>query len=310
MKATRTRSRLAGFGAGVLIGAGLAVGALAQPRGDIAIPDTRVFPESITSTADGAVYIGSVGKGAVYRAAPGARTAETWLPAGTEGMNSLLGVFADDRAGLLWVCAPGRDGAATAIKAFDLKTKALRGSYGFEGGGGCNDMAVARDGTVYASDFDGGRLMRLRRGDTVFRPWAVNPGFKTADGVAVMADGAVILNTFRANGLWRIPVARDGGAGDPVQLKTERPLVRPDGMRSVNGGRALLLVEGEGRLSEVTIAGDRATLRTLREGIPGGAEAVTLVGDTAFVVQAKFPFLRDVTRDPGPFVAIAVPYTR
>lgn len=277
------------------------------PRADIAIDDTRVHPESITSTRDGAVYIGSFGKGAVYRAAPGASVAETWLPAGVAGP-ALLGVLADDRRGLLWVCVPSREAVPSAIKAFDLRTGAERASYGFEGGGRCNDMAVARDGTVYASDFEQGRLMRLKKGDTLFRPWALNPGFKTADGVAVLADGQVYLNTFRENGLWRIPVLRGGAAGTPVQIQTDRPLVRPDGMRPADRGRALLLVEGEGRLVEVRPQGDRATVRVLREGIPDSAAGVTLVGDTAFLVQAKFALLRDPAKDPGPFSALAIPY--
>ena len=282
--------------------------AQAERRADITISENRVFPESITSAGDGSVYIGSAATGTIYRAAPGSSTAEIWLSAGTTG-NSVLGVLADDRRNLLWVCAPGRSGSPSAIKAFDLASKAERGSYGFEGGGGCNDMAVAKDGTVYASDFDQGRLMRLTRGDTMFRPFVVHVGFKTADGVALMADGAVYLNTFRENGLWRVPIGRDGSAGAPVQIQTDLPLVRPDGMRAINGGRALLLMEGGGRLSEVTVKGDRAFLKVLKDNIPDSPVAVTLVGGTAFLIQAKWSFMRDTNSDPGGFKAIAVPYS-
>jgi hypothetical protein len=54
----------------------------------------------------------------------------------------------------------------------------------------------------------------------------------------------------------RIPVKADGSAGPLTKLETSRPLQTPDGMRSV-GNRTLLLVEGAGRLDEVTIKAPR-----------------------------------------------------
>ena len=38
--------------------------------GDITLTAGMAFPESLTSTADGTVYIGSLGLGTVYRVAP------------------------------------------------------------------------------------------------------------------------------------------------------------------------------------------------------------------------------------------------
>jgi hypothetical protein len=57
---------------GLLAAAGFLMAALAcasAPR-DIAIDDTRVFPESLGASRDGSLYIGSW-KGIVYRALPG-----------------------------------------------------------------------------------------------------------------------------------------------------------------------------------------------------------------------------------------------
>ena len=80
-------------------------------------------------------------------------------------------------------------------------------------------------------------------------------------------------------------------------------------MRSV-GSKTMLLVEGAGRLDEVTINGDQAEIKVLKEDL-SGPTAVTLVGGTAYVVEAKLnyrndPKLRD--QDPGPFRAVGVPY--
>ena len=127
----------------------------AQTRAEITINDTGVQAENLTSSQDGSVYFGSTAKGTIYRAAPGASQAEPWIQASTAGLSNVLGVLADDKTNTLWVCqnnTGGRGGAPvlgqTALRSFDLKTGAAKGTYRFAANGGvCNDMAVATDGT-------------------------------------------------------------------------------------------------------------------------------------------------------------------
>jgi hypothetical protein len=72
----------------------------------------------------------------------------------------------------------------------------------------------------------------------------------------------------------------------------------------------MLMAEGEGRLDEVTIEGDKAAIRVLKDGLQGPT-AVALVGDTAFVLEAKLNYFMDPKmkgQDPGPLRALAVPY--
>jgi hypothetical protein len=102
---------------------GLAAGVCtAQSRTEITLPGTRIFPESITSTADGTLIAGSLGHGNVMRIAPGKTTAEEWIKPGTGGLNGVLGVFADEKGGLLWVCSNNLEGKgeATSVMSFDL----------------------------------------------------------------------------------------------------------------------------------------------------------------------------------------------
>lgn len=287
----------------------------AQSDRSIVIDAARVFPESITSSADGTIWIGGSATGAVYRATPGAARAQAWITSEAAGTSRVLGVFADDAAKTLWVCAPSANARGdapavpTAVKAFGYDA-ALKRSYGFAGGGSCNDMAVARDGTVYASDFGGGRVMRLRPGGTEFEAWAADPRLASADGIVVLGDGSVYVNTFRSGLLFRIPVGADGAAGTLTPIRTPRPLVLPDGMRGV-GPDTMLLVEGEGRLVEVTVKGAEASLRTIREGFANGPTAVTLTGGTAYVIEAKFNYRSDPKlreQDPGVFEAVPVAY--
>ena len=292
----------------------LAVSCLAQAadRTTITFADGRIFPESLTSTKNGDIYFGALGQDAVYRAAKGSAVATVWIKPKTAGLQQVLGVFADEQAGVLWVCASatgGRGGAPvvgeTALKAFSLKDASLKGSYAFPGNGLCNDIAVAKDGTVYATDTTQGRILRLKKGATMLDVWANDPmQLATADGIALLADGNIYVNSVGQNTLMRIPVKADGSAGPIAKLMPSQPLMGPDGMRSV-GSKTMLLVEG-GLLDEVTINGDKADVKVLKDGMTG-ITAVTLTGDTAYVAEARLN-ARNGTADPGPFRAMSVPY--
>ena len=291
----------------------LACSLQAADRTEITFADTRIFPESLTSTKDGTLFFGSLGQDSVYRATSKATKADVWIQPKSNGLSTVLGVLADEPSGTLWVCASatgGRNGAPvvgeTALKAFNLKTGAFKASYAFPSNGLCNDIAVAKDGTVYATDTTQGRVLRLKKGATALDVWASDPMvLATADGIALLADGQVYVNSVGQGTLMRIPVKADGSAGPIAKLEPSRPLQGPDGMRTV-GSKTMLLVEG-GRLDEVTINGDKADVKVLKEGLPG-ITAVTLAGNTAYVAEARLNLRNDATKDPGPFRAIGVPY--
>lgn len=273
----------------------------AQGPAEVTLPDTGVQAENLTSSGDGTVYFGSMAKGTIYRATPGAARAEPWILASTAGLTRVLGVLADDRSSTLWVCqnaTDARGGAPvtgqTALRAFDLKSGAAKGTYPFPPNSGiCNDIAVSASGTAYVSESFGGRIHRLRPGGTALEVWAHDSALTVIDGLAVHADGAVYANNFMTGKLYRVPVNADGSAGAVVPIETSQPFVRPDGLRSV-GPRTLLQAEQQGRITELTIEGNRAEVRVLRDGLtrPSG---VTVVGDRVFA-------LVDFTK------AVAVPY--
>ena len=285
----------------------------AADRTEITFADARIFPESLTSTKDGTLFFGSLGQDSVYRATPSSSKAEVWIQPKANGLSTVLGVLADEDSGTLWVCASatgGRNGAPvvgeTALKAFNLNTAAFKASYAFSNNGLCNDIAVAKDGTVYATDTTQGRVLRLKKGAKALDVWAADPMLlATADGIALLADGHIYVNSVGQGTLMRIPVKADGSAGPIAKLEPSRPLQGPDGMRTV-GSMTMLVVEG-GRLDEVTINGDKAEVKVLKEGLTG-ITAVTLAEGTAYVAEAKLNLRNDATKDPGPFRAIGVPY--
>ena len=277
----------------------------AQSRTEVTIADTGVTPENLTSGRDGTVYFGSMAKGTIYRAAPGAARAEPWILASATGLTNVLGVLADDRTNTLWVCqnaTGGRGGAPvvgqTALRSFDLTSGAPKGTYPFPPNAGiCNDIAVAADGTAYVSESFRGRIHRLRPGATQLEVWVADQQLDVIDGLALLADGGVYANNFSSGKLYRISVNTDGTAGPLVPIETSLPLVRPDGLRAA-GPKTLIQAEQQGRVAELTIDGSRASVRVVREGLPR-ASGVTVVGDSAFVYAGVY--LQDYKGSPEGF---------
>ena len=308
---------LAGLGLGLVMAVSAAA---AAPLSQVVIDDTGVFPESLTSTAAGDLIIGSSGKGTIYRAAPGADKASVWIDPKTSGMSGVLGVFADEKSHTLYACSvafgapPEKADSLSALRAFDLKSGAAKAAYPMPDGGKslCNDIAVARDGTAYVSETRGGRVLRLKKGASALEVWVKDDRLAGADGIAIGGDGAVYLNSVSAGRLFRIPVAAGGMAGAIAELQPSLKLDRPDGLRAIGGARFLMAEGGAGRITEVVVDGDKATIVPLKTGDPG-VTAVTLTQGRAWIINAKFnyrsdPALKD--KSPEPFTADAVDVPR
>ena len=281
---------------------------------DVTIEGRAIIPENLTSTADGTLYIGSYGAGGIYRAAPGARTASRWLAPGAGSVNRVMGLWADEARGQLWACDTSAkvddrtDSSAStgSVKQLELATGKLIASYPMEGGGACNDLTLARDGTLYITDM-AGRILRIRPGDKAMTTWSRSPLLESADGLAVLDDGRLYVNSFRSGKLLRIAINADGSAGAVTELKTARPLEQPDGMRP-SGPTRILLSEAAGKLSELPIAGDTVQVRTVKDDVADPA-GVTLAGNTAYVSSAGWQTLRDPAADKGVFTIFAIPYS-
>lgn len=278
---------------------------------EVTIHAEKPFPESVTSTPDGALIMGSITKSEIFRATKGQATAEPWIKPGTNGLQRVLGVFADPRANTLWVCSDkdGQNGKPSALKTFDLKTGAPKGSYDFPGGNSlCNDIAIAPDGTAYATDTVGARVMRLKKGSSALEPWAKDAKLAGIDGIAFGDKDTIYVNSVTTGRLFRIPVGKDGAAGAITELKASQPLSRTDGMRTLAKNQ-FLLIEGTGRLDHITINGDNAKVEVLKDGF-NGPTAVTRIGNNAWVLEGKLNYMNDPKlkdQDPGPFKVYAVP---
>jgi hypothetical protein len=278
----------------------------------VAIDDQRAFPESLTSTADGTIYIGSFLHGTVYRAEPGAAKATPWILAGPTDLKRGVGVFAHEPSNTLWVCSADPDPShnTTILRAFNLKTAALKGTYPFPEGGFCNDIDVMRDGTTLATDTRGGRILMLKPGADGLTVWAGDPKWVGIDGIAILSDGDVLFNNVRQNQLVRVAVQADGSAGAATILELSQPIDGPDGMRALPDGRVVLAENRSGKIDIVRADQSKAAIDTIKDGFKLSPTAVTVVGGTVWVTEAKFAYLNDPKlkdQDPGTFSAVAVP---
>jgi hypothetical protein len=268
------------------------------PPADISIPGTGLFPESLTSSSDGSVYIGSVGKAQIYKVAPGMKEAQPFIAPDTGGIKQVFGVFADDSTGTLWACSnetkpgpPGGPPGPSALHSFELATGAPKKSHALPKGSFCNDVAIGAGGDVYATDTQRMQVMRLPKDGSRLEVWsakgAFGPDGGVLDGIAIVG-GRVIVGTLVTGKLFAVEVAADGKAGKVTELKLSAPLTAPDGIRS--WGNDLLATDGSGKIQHVVINGDTATLSPVKEGLDG-VVAVTVVGKTGYALEGQLAIL-------------------
>lgn len=303
---------------GLMLAAALAATASAQePAANVTINGSRVFPESVTSDAAGNLYNGS-NNGTIYRAKAGSKTAEPWIaPDAENGLRSLFGVFADDARGLLWACDnPNlfkRETGTSTLRAFSLKTGKLTAKYDFptDGPAACNDIAIARDGTLWVSETTGGRVFLLRPGAKVLQLYAKSADLVGIDGIAIAGDGGVYINNVRKQLFQRIEREADGSFDKLTTLTTSLPLNGPDGLRALGGDRFIQAEGPGGRVALVDVEGDAATITPIASGLDSSV-GVTVVGKTAYALEGKIeymfdPKLKDQSPDPFVIKAFALP---
>lgn len=295
-----------------------AFAANAAPPAIIHVPGKLLMPESITSDADGAVYIGSIAEGSIYRAAPGSGEAARWIAPHTAGLTQVLGVYADDSSTTLWACstpAAPTDGSTpgqATLHAFDLKSGAPKAQYPLPtAGAACNDIAVAADGTAYATDTANMEVVRLAKWGDALTVWspagAFGPKGGVLDGIAIV-EGRVLVNTLATSKIFAVEVKGDGSAGTVTDISLDRPIVRPDGMRSYGGNGLLVAEGGAARLSHIVLDGGKGHVTTLHEGFADGPVAVTVANGMAYVLEGQFSAMRKgPDAEIGPINAVGVP---
>lgn len=189
-----------------------------------------------------------------------------------EGLGQVLGIAVDGGRRRVYAVATNalvpREGVepTNAVVELDADSGAVRRRLDAAGAGQLNDVAIAADGTVFASDSATGAIWRAAPGDAALQRWPADAALPGANGLAVSARGDA-LYVAHATGIARIVLA--SGAVDPPRLvnDTRETVAVIDGLYS--RGDTLIGVQNfnnPGRVVEIALdaAGTRVSaVRTL-----------------------------------------------
>lgn len=257
---------------------------------DVLIGDAKSQPESLTMAPGGVLIVGSASSPFVYKVRPGSSTAEKFIDASAEGPGTFfLGMLADASTNTLWTCqltpVPNTTPPArhTALRGFDLTTGAPKLRWNLPGDNTlCNDFSIGPDKALYITDTVTGRIYRLPAGASTAELYLEHPTLKGVDGITFL-NGTLYENNVIFNKLYRIPVDANGKPGAPVDIWLDQPIKGPDGMRAANG-KLLVAENGSGKISMLTVNGDKASVTVLKDGLktPTGVEPA---GDTIWIAE-------------------------
>ena len=271
----------------VAVAAGLAQAASAA---DILIADAKSQPESLTVAPGGVLIVGSASTPFVYKVRPGSTTAEKFVDASAEGAGTFFfGMLADASTNTLWTCqltpVPNTTPAQrhTALRSFDLETGAPKMRWNLPGDNNtCNDFAIGPDKALYISDTTNSKIYKLPAGASAAELFLEHRALYGIDGITFL-NGTLYVNNVFSNNLYRIPVDAAGKAGEPVDIWMDQPIKGPDGMRAANG-KLLVAENGSGKISVITVNGDKASVTVIKEGL-NTPTAVEPAGNTIWIAE-------------------------
>jgi hypothetical protein len=257
---------------------------------EILIANAKSQPESLTVAPGGVLIVGSASMPFVYKVRPGATTVETFVDASAEGAGTFFfGMLADPSTNTLWTCqltpVPETKPVQrhTAVRSFDLSTGAPKIRWNLPGDNTtCNDFAIGPDKALYITDTGTGRIFRLLPGASVAELYLEHRVLQGVDGITFL-NGVLYVNNVIFNKLYRIPVDASGKPGTPIDIWMDQPVKGPDGMRSAKG-KIFVAENGSGRISALTINGDKASVAIIRDGLntPTGVEPA---GDSLWIAE-------------------------
>ena len=247
--------------------------AQAASAGEILIADAKSQPESLTVAPGGVLIVGSASSPFVYKVRSGSSTAEKFIDASAEGPGTFFfGMLADAATNTLWTCqlTPVPDTTPvrrhTALRGFDLSTSAQKIRWNLPGDNStCNDFAIGPDKALYITDTANGRIYKLPAGASTAELFLEHRTLTGVDGITFL-NGTLYVNNVIFNKLYRIPVDAAGKPGQPVDIWMDQPVKGPDGMRAANG-KLFVAENGSGKISVITVNGDKASVTVIKEGL-------------------------------------------
>jgi DNA-binding beta-propeller fold protein YncE len=257
---------------------------------EILIADEKSQPESLTVAPGGVLIVGSASTPFVYKVRQGSTTAEKFVDASAEGAGTFFfGMLADASTNTLWTCqltpVPGSTPVRrhTALRSFDISTGAPKIRWNLPGDNStCNDFTIGPDKALYISDTANSKIYKLPAGASTAELFLEDRALYGIDGLTFL-NGTLYVNNVFSNNLYRIPVDAAGKPGQPVDIWMDQPIKGPDGMRAANG-KLLVAENGSGKISVITVNGDKASVKVIKEGLKTPT-AVEPAGDVIWIAE-------------------------
>ncbi len=268
----------------------LAALAFTASAAEIVIANEKSQPESLTMAPGGALIVGSASTPFIYKVPKGSTTAQKFVDASAEGPGTFFfGMLADASTNTLWACqltpVPNTTPVKrhTALRSFDLNTGAQKVRWNLPGESNtCNDFAIGPDKALYITDTTNNKIYKLPAGASSAELFLEDRALNGIDGITFL-NGTLYVNNVFSNNLYRIPVDASGKAGTPVDIWMDQPIKGPDGMRAANG-KLLVAENGSGKISVITVNGDKASVKVIKEGLKTPT-AVEPAGDTVWIAE-------------------------
>jgi len=281
--------------------------------------DADLWPEGIAADVEtGDLYVGSIGRRAIFRLTPDGRV-EEFGTSSQDGLMEVLGMWVDPHRRTLWAATGlgayqepfDAEPRKNELVRYDLETGRLVRRYPVSDDEKrlLNDVVVALDGTAWATETLRGELFRVLPGGELelFRRY---PDLVYLNGIALSDDGdRLYLGHY---GGLSVVSPIDGSIGRV--RGPDMTLGMIDGLSWIDDG--LVMVQNSRHVNnrvvrvDLTPDGRRAArLEVLPSGLPEGLIPYTCaVGDGAVFVIAGAPFgLMDTGETPPAPAVVALP---
>jgi streptogramin lyase len=160
--------------------------------------DPKLIPEGIAyDTKQDRFFVGSVAQKKIVSANRKGEVKDFSKP--EDNLDCVLGLFVDAAHEQLYAVSTngfldeGQKQRRNAVVRYDLKNGLLINRYDAPDANQLNDLTVAADGTIYATDSASGTLFRKRADEKMLTPFGAKGALPGANGIALDADGSLYV---------------------------------------------------------------------------------------------------------------------
>jgi sugar lactone lactonase YvrE len=222
------------------------------------LTDPKLIPEGIAfDPASRRFFVGSIAQHKIVVRDETGQVRDFSDPA--DKLDSILGLAVDPKREHLYaISTNGFESGAkverrNAVVEYDLTTARVTGRFAASDALQLNDVTVAADGIVYATDSASGTLFRRKIGEPSLTRFGERGGLRGANGIAIGGDGALYVTL--STGIARV----DTKTGEPMRLAQPDNIVTGgiDGLYWLDGDLfGIQNVTNPGRVIRVALTDD------------------------------------------------------